>query len=441
MRSFHLIVFGCQMNIHDAERIAGVMTGAGWRQTDEPSDADMVIFLTCCVRASAEERFWGRLRSLAYLKSSRGTIFAVGGCYAQLSGSDIAVRAPYVDLVFGTSRYTELPELIAKADGSQICSVEQGRLHLAGIPQIRKEPYRAWVPVTIGCNNSCAYCVVPNVRGREYSRPLDEILDEVESAVNSGVREIVLLGQNVSSYGRDRGESGRFPLLLREIAEKWPDVWIRFLTSHPRDFDEDLVEAIREHENICRYIHLPLQAGSDRVLLSMRRGYTVKEYLERVKTIRNALPDASISTDIIVGFPGEQESDFADTLRVVEECRFDSAYTFMYNPRPGTAAKRAAVEEVPEEVKKRRLMRLAGLVRELSLKSHQKDVGKLMEVLVEGEAPRSGKTPYNLRGRTRTNRAVNLRGETRLVGEVIKVRISRAGHWSLYADVEDAAET
>jgi len=434
VKTFHLITYGCQMNIHDSERIAGVLQQGGWREVRHPADADLVIFLTCCVRESAEERFWGRLNSLAPLKEKRGTLFAVGGCYAQLAGNEICLRAPWVDLVFGTTRYPELTELIARAGSNPACDIDWSELRLGGIPLARRESFRAWIPVITGCDNFCSYCVVPYVRGREASRPREEILEEVDAAVSEGAREVVLLGQNVDSYGRDRGEKGAFSCLLHEVAERWPQAWIRFLTSHPRDFGEELVRVIREHKNICRYIHLPLQAGSDRILRAMRRGYTLEEYLEKVELTRRVLPDAAISTDLMVGYPGEEEEDFEQTLQAVRACRFDSAYTFIYNPRPGTAAATLKEKEIPADVKRRRLVRLAELVQELSYGSNKAEVGKVVEVLVEGESPRSRKTPYNLRGRTRTNRVVNLRGKRELVGEVVKAHIARAGPWSLYAD-------
>jgi tRNA-2-methylthio-N6-dimethylallyladenosine synthase len=433
MRRFYLASFGCQMNLHDAERIAGILCAAGWEEADSPQDADLVVFLTCSVRAGAEERFWGRLQSMAPLKRNRGSMFAVGGCMAQRLGVEIIERAPHVDLVFGTEQYPKLLDLLAEAQGGPVCCVDMPGLKLSSVPSRRREPFRSWVPVITGCNNFCSYCVVPYVRGRETSRPRGEILAEIEEAVNSGVKEVNLLGQNVDSYGRDLAEPESFPGLLEEVARRWPELWVRFLTSHPRDFSRGIVEVMTEHQNICRYIHLPLQSGSDRVLAAMRRGYSLEQYLEKAEMIRRNLPDASLSTDIMVGFPGETEEDFLCTMRAAEACRFDAAYTFIYSPRPGTEAAVSGLPEVPREVKSERFRRLAERVKGLSYQSNRAEVGKMLEVLLEGPAPRAGKTPYNMRGRTRTNKAVNVEADEAEAGEILKVRISAAGPWSLYA--------
>jgi tRNA-2-methylthio-N6-dimethylallyladenosine synthase len=430
-RSFHLVTYGCQMNIHDGERVSGVLQAAGWSVAPDPGAADAVILMTCCVRGSAEDRFWGNLQSMRSLKRGGRPLIAVGGCVAQNEGVEVFTRAPHVDLVFGTQQYPRVVELLEEAASAPVCALEMPGLDLGGLPRAQAEGFRAWVPVIYGCNNFCSYCVVPFTRGREVSRPRSELLEEIGSLVEGGSREVILLGQNVNSYGRDlEGEPG-FASLLGEVAARWPDTWIRFLTSPPRDFTPDIVEAIQGHPNICRYIHLPIQAGSDEILLAMNRGYCRDEYLEKVASVRKALPDAAVSSDIIVGYPGETEEDFLQTLGAVRASAYDMAYTYVYNRREGTRAAESGVPEVPREVMMERFDRLAALVRELAYSSNQRDVGKELEVLVDGHSRKAD--PPRLRGRTRTNKVVNLPGEPELIGSVVRVRVAEAGHWSLQA--------
>ncbi len=424
---FATVVFGCQMNIHDSERIDGLLTSEGWEKTENLKSADVVILLTCCVRESAEERFWGYLQSLKPLKR-KGTIFAVGGCLAQEIGTGIFNRAPHVDLVFGTHQYVNILDLIWRSMKGPVCSLEMDGLNLASAPLRRREGFRAWVPIIHGCNNFCSYCIVPYTRGKEISRPREEIFREIDRLAQEGVKEIVLLGQNVNSYGKDIYGHREFPRLLGEIAERLPGVWVRFLTSHPRDFDEALVEVVSSHDNICRYIHLPVQAGSDRILLKMNRGYNRDFYLRLVELIRERSPRCSISTDIIVGFPGEKERDFQDTVDLVERCAFDSAFTYIYNRREGTKAAELG-GEVPREKIMERFHKLTSLTDKLTFESNRRERGSVQVVLVEGKSKKDQENM--LKGRTSRNKVVNFLGEEKLIGEFVRVKIEEAGKFSL----------
>ncbi len=433
---FSTVVFGCQMNLHDSERIDGILTSEGWEKVDDPQKAEVVVILTCCVRGSAEERFWGYLQSLKPLKK-KGTVFAVGGCLAQEKGTAIFERAPHVDVVFGTHQYINIARLIRQSVDGPVCSLEMDGIDLSTYPMRRREHFRGWVPIIHGCNNFCSYCIVPYTRGREISRPLEEIMEEIDQLASEGVKEIVLLGQNVNSYGRDLYGRKQFHRLLKEVSERLPSVWIRFLTSHPRDFDKEIIKAISAHENICRYIHLPMQAGSDRILRRMNRGYDRDYYMKLVKTIREEIPTCSISTDIIVGFPGEGETDFQETLEAVERCAFDSAFTFIYNRREGTKAAKLR-NEVPRQVVMDRFSRLTSLTDQLTFKSNLREVGSTQKILVEGRSKRNRQ--YMLKGRTSRNKVVNFQGEESLIGEFVQVEIVEAGKFSLIGKMRNNCE-
>jgi|YelNatPaOPRAMG01_1025707.scaffolds.fasta_scaffold00934_35 tRNA-2-methylthio-N6-dimethylallyladenosine synthase len=430
-KRFALVTFGCQMNVHDAERIAGILLASGWREV-QPEEAEAVILLTCCVRESAEERLYGRLASLRPWKEERGILVAVGGCLAQKEGQRLLERAPHVDLVFGTHQFPRIAELLEEAATRRICALEMNGLCLAGLPTRRREKFRAWVTITHGCDNFCSYCVVPYVRGREASRPPGEILEEVGKLVAEGAREINLLGQNVNSYRlREEGRS-RFADLLRLLGREFPDVWIRFTTSHPRDFDHRIMEAIAETENVCEHVHLPVQAGSDRVLQAMNRGYLAEDYLRKVEELRRLVDGVVLTTDLMVGFPGETEEDFRRTLELVERCRFDAAFTFIYNPRPGTAASRLD-DDVPREVKLQRLERLAELTRRLTAESLRRRVGRVETVMVEGQSRKDEKM---WKARTRGNQLVHFpKGSEDLTGMLAMVGITSSGSWSMHGEL------
>jgi tRNA-2-methylthio-N6-dimethylallyladenosine synthase len=431
-RKYNVTSYGCQMNLHDADRIGGILDESGWSESEGLEDADAVILLTCCVRESAEKKFYGKLSSLKRFKEVRPLIIAVGGCLAQKEGVRLLEKAPYVDLVFGTHKYPYIAKLLEEELKNKKCVTDMDGLHIAGLPCRRKDPFRAWVTITHGCDNYCSYCIVPFVRGREISRPIREVLDEVEKHVSDGVKEINLLGQNVNSYGRGQEDDVSFAQLLRMMGERFPDVWVRFATSHPRDFDDQIVKAIKETPNVCEYVHLPLQAGADRVLEAMNRGYTSEEYLEKARALRETVKGVSLGTDLIVGFPGERESDFKKTLEMVELCSFDSAFTFLYNIREGTAAARMP-DDVPSMVKQDRLERLMRLTRHLTKESLRKEVGKVKLALVYGI---SRKDPGQWAARTRDNKLVHFPcGERELDGKTVKLSVTGSGSWSLRGDI------
>lgn len=433
-KKYAVVTFGCQMNVHDSERIRGSLDAAGWREC-ALQDADAIILLTCCVRGSAERRFYGRLSSLKPLKEKREVTIAVGGCLAQKEGVRLLERAPYVDLVFGTHQYPRIADLLEEAKKGATCALDMDGIHLDNIPIKRRETFRAWITITHGCDNFCSYCVVPHVRGREVSRPLWEVLDEATRQVGEGVREIVLLGQNVNSYRRREEGGSRFADLLRQLGLLFPDVWIRFITSHPRDFGPDVIRAIAETPNVCEYVHLPLQSGSDRILAAMNRGYNAADYFCRVKSLRSSVEGVVLSTDIIVGFPGEREEDFLRTLEMVERCRFDAAFTFVYNPRPGTAAALLPDDVAPTE-KKERMERLLNLTRRLTTESLRSRVGGEEMVLVEGLSDRD---PARWRARTRGNQLVYFpRGKEDLVGKFARVSITASGSLCLHGNLREA---
>jgi tRNA-2-methylthio-N6-dimethylallyladenosine synthase len=431
---YALLTFGCQMNLHDAERIRGVLETAGWEESDL-EEAEAVILLTCCVRESAEQRLYGRLTSLKPLKESKGLILAVGGCLAQKEGLGLIQRAPHVDIVFGTHQYPHIDTLLSQGAEGRICATTMDGVRISGVPSRRREVFRAWVTITNGCDNYCSYCIVPYVRGSEESRTLEDVTQEAGVLVREGVKEINLLGQNVNSFRRKEDGRSRFSDLLRLLGQKYPEPWIRFTTSHPRDFDSDIIQAIADTDNVCEHVHLPLQAGSDRVLGDMNRGYSRSDYLATARELRSVVPGVSLTTDLIVGFPGEKEEDFKATLEMVELCRFDAAFTFLYNPREGTAAA-LLPDDVPPQVKSERLDRLMQVTRRLTAASLQAEVGSEQTVMVYGP---SRKDPDRWSARTRSNKLVHFqRGGLELTGRLARVRITSAGSWSLQAEMLEA---
>jgi tRNA-2-methylthio-N6-dimethylallyladenosine synthase len=421
-QTYYLYTFGCQMNEHDSEVTAGLLEGMGYSRAGDPGGADLVVVNTCCVRGSAEHKVFSLLGRLA----GKGLV-AVGGCLAQREGmaGEIRRRFPAVRLIFGPHALPRLPELVTRAAaGETVVAVEEAAgAPEEGLPARRAPGVRAWVPITFGCNNFCTYCVVPLVRGRERSRPPEAVVAEVERLGREGYREVTLLGPNVNSYGRDLG-TGLARLLERLDG---PVSRLRFLTSHPRDLDDRLIETVAALPRVCEHFHLPAQSGSDRVLKLMHRGYTRTHYLDLVRRIRLAMPEAAVTTDLIVGFPQETGEDFEATLALVEEAGFDAAYTFVYNARPGTPA--AAMEgQVSAGLKKERIAALVELVNRIALARNQARVGAVEEVLVE-----SASGP--LFGRTRGNRAVTFPGGSAWVGELVPVRIVRATPRALEGEV------
>jgi tRNA-2-methylthio-N6-dimethylallyladenosine synthase len=409
--TFMVRTFGCQMNEHDSERIAGVLASRGMTPTDDLEDADVVVLNTCCIRENADNKLYGNLGRLKELKSRRPNLrIAVGGCLAQKDRELVFQKAPHVDVVFGTHNVGRVGDLLDQvaAGGEQVIEIVDqpgGELPPAMLPALRESAYSSWVTIQVGCDNSCAFCIVPSVRGREVSRSMEEILEEVSSLASSGVSEVTLLGQNVNSYGRDI--TRRRPLfaeLLRKVGSVEGIRRVRFTSPHPKDLRPETVEAMAETPAVCEHLHLPLQSGSDRILAAMHRGYNASRYLERLEMAREAVPDLAVTTDIIVGFPGETDRDFEDTLQVAAEASYDSAFTFVFSPRPGTEAAEMQDRFIPKEVVAERFERLRVVVERSALARHRERIGSAEEVLVEGP---SKKNPQLLSGRTRQNKLVH----------------------------------
>ena len=426
-RRYLIRTFGCQMNEHDSERIAGLLEAGGLRPAKETAQAEVVVLNTCAVRENADNRLYGNLGRLRAAKEANPRMrIVVAGCLAQKDRGEIQRRAPWVDVVVGTYALGSILELLdeSERDGPQMDVREHTERFPSALPARREVAHHAWVSVSVGCDNTCSFCIVPLVRGPQRSRPLGEILAEVQGLAGEGVIEVTLLGQNVNTYGRDvtiPGHPARplFGALLRAVNDVVGIRRIRFTSPHPHHFTPDVVEAMAECENVCEHIHFPLQSGSDRVLGMMRRSYRAGRYLEWLDRIREAVPGIAVTTDIIVGFPGETEEDFGGTLEVVERARFDAAYTFQYSPRPGTLAAEMA-DQLPKEVVQERFDRLVALQEGISLERSREHLGRTIEVLVEGLGRKGG-----LQGRTRTNRVVNFAG-THRPGEFVDILVTGA---------------
>lgn len=440
-RFYHIQTYGCQMNEHDSEVLAGILEDMGYRRADGPAQADVILLNTCCVRESAEQRVLGELGRLKRHRSGKGDpLLGVCGCMVMQNDSleKIRKRAPHVDFVLGTDQMHRLPEFIERASGSRQMLVERedgGGMLPTDLPRRRVQGVRAWVPIIYGCDNYCTYCIVPYVRGREISRPAGEIRREVELLAEDGVREITLLGQNVNSYGKDLDGVVDFGKLLSGLDPIEEIRRIRYTTSHPRDFDLELVDRIAGLDRVCEHFHLPVQSGSDRILDRMNRGYTRDQYLDLVHHIREVIPGASVTTDVIVGFPGETEEDFQDTYELFREARYDSAFSFLYSPRTGTQAASYG-DQVPDEVKKDRLNRLNELQGSISLERNGRMLDTEVTLLIEGPSPRD---PAVLRGRTRTNKLVLVPGSKDHTDRFVRTRIIRAEPYQLRGEMLDSS--
>ncbi|MCL5780947.1 MAG: tRNA (N6-isopentenyl adenosine(37)-C2)-methylthiotransferase MiaB [Firmicutes bacterium] len=418
--------FGCQMNERDAESLSGMLEDLGYSPTESQAEADIIILNTCCVRETAESKVFGLLGRLRKLKVAKpDLILGVCGCMPQQEDVAKKIRHsfPFVDLIFGTHNVHELPRMIHQVQENheavlEVWATEKGITE--NIPVRRKDKLKAWVTIMYGCNNFCTYCIVPYVRGRERSRKPEDIIKEIQGLVQEGYKEVTLLGQNVNSYGKELDIDYRFADLLVDLDKIDGLQRIRFMTSHPRDFDQRLIDVIASAEKVCEHFHLPAQAGSNRILKLMNRGYTREHYLELIQNIKSAVPNAGITADLMVGFPGETEEDFVDTLDLVRRVRYDSAFTFVYNIRIGTPA--AKMEQVPEEVKSERIQRLIELQNKISYENNRLEEGKVFEVLVEGETKTN---PDLLAGRTRTNKLVVFPGPTELTGRLVQVKITK----------------
>jgi tRNA-2-methylthio-N6-dimethylallyladenosine synthase len=434
-RTFHIQTFGCQMNAHDSERLAGLLIQDGLEPTEDIERADVVVFNTCCIRENADNKLYGHLGQLKSLRARRPDMqIAVGGCLAQKDRDALRRRAGHVDVVFGTHNLARAPALLREAasSGPVVEVLDEPSPDAAdalplALSAVRAQSFAAWVTIQTGCDNSCAFCIVPAVRGREVSRPFDEVIAEVTSLAGRGVSEVTLLGQNVNSYGRDL--TRRRPLfadLLRAVAAVPGVRRVRYTSPHPKDLRPETIAAMAESPEVCEHLHLPLQSGSDRVLSAMRRGYTAERYLTRLAAARAAVDDLAVTTDIIVGFPGETDDDFERTLEVVAEAEYDSAYTFVFSPRPGTRAASMTDAFVPAGVVAERFERLRVVVERCALRRHRARVGRTEEVVLEGPSARD---PAVLSGRTRQNKLVHFAPPaTRPVaaGSYGQVRISRA---------------
>jgi tRNA-2-methylthio-N6-dimethylallyladenosine synthase len=442
-KRYHLTTFGCQMNEHDSERMKGMLESLGYSEAPERAQADLILFNTCSIRESADSRFVAHLGEAKRLKRERPErIVGVGGCWAQSVKEEVFERFPFVDVAFGPGQVHRLAEFLTSDS-----LTAQGYFEFEGftgrLPAHRERPYQGWVQISVGCNCRCSYCIVPSTRGREVSRPFEELVQEVRRMAAEGVREITLLGQNVNSYGRDlraappspagsqpsplasaRTRAGRrsFAELLRALDAVEGIERIRYTSPHPKDMREEVIRAHAELESVCEHIHLPLQSGSSRVLKAMRRTYDRERYLDRVALIREHVPDVALTTDIIVGFPGESEEDFEQTLEVLERVRYDGAFTFLFSPRRGTEAAEIAEGLVPHPVKVERMERLVQAVQRHARERAQRFLGRTLEVLVEGP---SRTDPERLRGRTRHNKVVNFAGLA-APGELAQVRIDSA---------------
>ncbi|MFL5845265.1 MAG: tRNA (N6-isopentenyl adenosine(37)-C2)-methylthiotransferase MiaB [Solirubrobacteraceae bacterium] len=424
MPSYHVTTFGCQMNEHDSERMKGMLESLGYREAPERAEADLILFNTCSIREKADERFISHLRHANSLKRRAEpgqVVIGVGGCWAQSVKDEVFAQFPFVDVAFGPGQVHKLGEFLTSES-----LTAQGFFEFEGftghLPSKRGRDFQGWVQISAGCNQVCSYCIVPSTRGREVSRPLAELVDEVRAMAADGVTEVTLLGQNVNSYGLGlRPQPSSFAELLRAVDAIDGIERVRYTSPHPQHMNEDVVLCHAELGSVCEHIHLPLQSGSSRVLKAMRRTYTRERFLDRVALIREHVPDCSITTDVIVGFPGETEADFADTLAVCEEVGFDGAFTFNFSPRRGTEAG-ALDDDVPHEVKAERMDRLVEVVQRHARRRAQRFIGRELEVIVEGP---SRNDPTRLRGRTRHNKVVNFEGLAQ-PGELVTVRIESA---------------
>ena len=441
-RTYFIRTFGCQMNLHDSERVSGLLDGCGCLEVQGIDEADIVVFMTCCVRENADTRLYGQASAVVSASPAPHgkRVLAIGGCIAQRDGARLRENVPAVDVVFGTSAIASLPALLEEAfegaGGVAVDTIEDNRGFSTELPSHRAQAFHAWVPIMTGCNNFCTYCIVPYVRGREKSRVFERIVAECEQLVADGVREICLLGQNVNSYGRDLYGEPRFDELLRAVGRTGIER-LRFTSSNPKDLSDKTIAAMAETSSVMPQLHLAVQSGSSRVLKAMHRSYTREDYLALVGRLRAAMPDLALSTDIIVGFPGETEEDFEDTLSLVRKAGFSSAYTFIYSKRPGTPAARM-VDDTPHEVIQERFERLAQLVAEQAHDYNQHDLGTTVEVLVEGVSKRDATV---LVGHSAKNQTVHFDAPEdsepeALVGKFVDVHVDEARTWYLRGTVE-----
>ncbi|MGH3673628.1 MAG: tRNA (N6-isopentenyl adenosine(37)-C2)-methylthiotransferase MiaB [Pseudonocardiaceae bacterium] len=439
-RSYRVRTYGCQMNVHDSERLAGLLEAAGYVLAGRDATPDVIVLNTCAVRENADNRLYGNLGQLRPIKHDHpGMQIAVGGCLAQKDRGEITRRAPWVDVVFGTHNIGSLPVLLERArhnDAAQVEIAESLQMFPSALPAKRDSAHSAWVSISVGCNNTCTFCIVPALRGKEVDRRPGEVLAEIEALVAEGVLEVTLLGQNVNAYGVGFADRRAFGDLLRACGRIEGLDRVRFTSPHPRDFTSDVIEAMAATPNVCHQLHMPLQSGSDAVLAAMRRSYRARRYLKIIDAVRAAMPDAALSTDIIIGFPGETEGDFQATLEVVRAARFAQAFTFQYSRRPGTPAADMA-DQVPKEIVQDRYERLVALQEEISWALNRDLVGTVVEVLISEREGRKDVATQRMSGRARDGRLVHVEpgGLEVRPGDVVLAEITRAAPHHLLSEV------
>lgn len=438
---YFITTYGCQMNVHESEKIAGMLVDIGYESASSVEDADVIVFNTCCIRDTAEKRAYGNIGALKSLKRANpDKIIAVVGCMTQQKGGAeaLSLKFPFVDIILGTNSLDKLPILVQdkRSRRASIAVSEDPTVDLGlELPIYRTSGTNAWINIMYGCNNFCTYCIVPYVRGRERSRSISDVIRDVKQVLSEGYKEITLLGQNVDSYGNDLKDGTSFAALLKEIAALPGKFRLRFMTSHPKDFSREVVDVIAASRNICHNIHLPIQSGSNEILRRMNRKYTVEQYLEIVDYIKEKMPDVGITSDIMIGFPGETEEDFLSTCDLVRKVRFSNAFTFVYSPRKGTPA--ANMEQIPADIKKSRITRLVKLQNDITKELSDEYLGKVYEILVEDVNP---KYPGTVCGRTDSGRLVTIKGETSLIGSFIDVKITKSRSASLFGEILSKGE-
>lgn len=436
MKNAVIITYGCQMNVNESAKIKSILQNMGYNVIEDVSEADAVFLNTCTVREGAATQIYGKLGELMAVKEERGTIIGITGCFAQEQGEELAKKFPVIDIVMGNQNIGKIPTAIEKIESGDFKHVIYTGDEDDLPPRLDAEfdsKKTASIPITYGCNNFCTYCIVPYVRGRERSVPMPQILDEVKGFVEKGYKEIMLLGQNVNSYGNDLETGENFATLLEEICKIDGEFLVRFVSPHPKDFGDDVIDVIARNEKVARCLHLPLQSGSSRILKLMNRKYTKEQYIELAEKIKSRIPGVALSADIIVGFPHETEEDFLDTLDVVDKIGFETSFMFMYSPRKGTAAAKMD-GQLDQEVKKERLQRLIDLQNRKSKEASDSYKGKVERVLVEGP---SRKNEEVLTGRTSTNKVVLFAGDKELEGTFVNVKINECKTWSLYGEIVD----
>lgn len=442
MKKYFIHTYGCQMNLHESEKVAGVLVDLGYAQADSEDKADIIVFNTCCIRDTAEKRAFGNIGVVKRLKKiNKNLIIVVLGCMTKQDGyiDIIKQKYPYVDIVLGTRNIDLLKDAVTKKleERKKTMTNDFGDDYLETdekLPMFRDSYPNAWVNIIYGCNNFCSYCIVPYVRGREISRSMDDVLKEVRQCLADGYKEITLLGQNVNSYGNDLTDGTSFEKLLREIDKIDGKFRVRFMTSHPKDLTEGIVDAIANSKKICNNIHLPVQAGSNSVLSAMNRRYTREHYFSLIEMIRSKIPDCGITTDIMVGFPTETDNDFLDTVDLVKRCRFSNAFTFIYSPRKGTVAEK--MEQLPYSVKQARIMELIKIQNQITKELSKEYKGNVYEILVEDVQPKS---EGYVCGRTESGRLVSFKGDKSLIGSFVNVKIETAKSASLFGSIVDDA--